>query len=166
LTTFALEERRRVRRLVAYARVARAAVRRGAAEHARWAQFVGVTVSRMRGIGDGADARDAQMAGRYAEFFAALRRRIIGLAPPPGCESVHRAVLEWLEALDLLSAAVPAAVRSRSRTDMEAIAAASNEARLRLRDVQREYAETVASVRRQFRARPRTAARARAGRAA
>jgi hypothetical protein len=166
MTTFAAEERRRLRRMVAYARVVRATVRRGAAEHARWSQFVGVTVSRMRGIGDAADARDAQMAGRYAEFFAALRQHAVGLSPPPGCESVHRAVFDWLEALDLLSAAVPAAVRSRSRADMEAIAQAANEARLRLRTVQSEYAETATTVRRQFRARPRAGRRDRAGRAA
>ena len=166
MTTFAAEERRRVRRMVAYARLARAAVRRGAAEHARWSHFVGVTVSRMRGIGDAADLRDARMAGRYAEFFAALRQRVVVLSPPPGCESVHRAVLEWLEALDLLSAAVQPAVRSRSRPDMEAIAQAANEARDRLRTVQSEYAEAATTVRRQFRARPRAGRRDRAGRAA
>ena len=158
--------RRRVRRLIRYARVLRAAVRRGAAEQARWSQFMGITTARMRGAGDHADARDVDMAARYAAFFAALRAQLVALVPPTPCETVHRAALAWVEALDLLSGAVPGAVAMRSLADLEAIALTADEARLRLLAVQRQYAEAVAAVRRDFRARPRAARRLRAVRAA
>jgi hypothetical protein len=159
------DTRHRVRRLIRYARVLRATVQRGAAEHARWAHFLYVTAARLRGAGDAADGRDAEMARRYAAYFAALRARFRGVVPPTGCEAVHRAALDWLEALDLLSAAVPTAVHARSRADVEAVGRAADGARRHLRDVQREYADTAAVLRAEFRARPRVGRRSRSARA-
>ena len=148
------ERRAQIHAVVSYLRRLRAVVQAGATEHSRWARFVGTTASVLRTSPRLTDSSDVRSAYGFADRFAKLHHHLNGLVPPSTCIPLHDAAVSWLEALDLLSNAVPPCLQRKAVKELEALAREASEAQIRLRTFQRVHVKTVAAMNEMFRTRP------------
>jgi hypothetical protein len=154
------DRRAQIHAVVSYLRRLRAVVQAGATEHSRWVRFIGTTASVLRTAPRLTDSTDVTTALGYAERFGKLRRHLSGLTPPITCMPLQDAATSWLEALDLLSSAVPPALERKSPKEMDALVREASEAQIRIRTVQRVHEKTVAAMNVMFRSRPTVPRRA------
>jgi hypothetical protein len=149
------DRRRQIREAIRYLKTLRLIVERGAAGHARWTPFIAKTASMLRMAPNSLGPSESTTAAHLARVFSTLHGSLGQLTPPPHCDHLHNAAGGWLEALDLLAAAVLPAIEGKSVPELEAIVRAASEPQIKLRSFQRVHAKTMAHLGRMYRARPK-----------
>src|SRR3712207_3833489 len=113
------ERRAQLRALARYLRIVREGVRRGAAEHARWVHFIAESASLVRAGHAVGRTSDRVKAHKYAVFFHQFGRYLAAQKAPAYCAPLHDATAAWLQALELLSAAVSEAITAEDANEVE-----------------------------------------------
>jgi hypothetical protein len=157
-TNAARDLRAQLRASVHYLRTIRPIVQRIATEHAAWVRFVGTALS----AAGSAPQRELLTGARFlAASITSLREQLQRAVPTSSCATLHVSAVAWVETLDLLASALPAAVETGAAGELRELAREANEAQFRLRLFQRTHATTVTSLKQRFAARPGIARRPR-----